>query len=133
MPTSLHNILTVFFRALSVEEDPQVMDNLGMLYLVSGRHQEGRALYQYLLTNYPDRNDTKLHYALGSADLLPRRYRISKGISSSSQTSLPLRNKALIQYSNILKFQEVSKGEAADAFHLRGWGVGNNWRVLLHY
>ncbi|CAL1262263.1 unnamed protein product [Larinioides sclopetarius] len=53
----------LYKRALSIEEDPQVMDNLGMLYLMSGRHQEGRALYQYLLRNYPDRNETKLHYA----------------------------------------------------------------------
>ncbi|GFT69899.1 uncharacterized protein NPIL_8001, partial [Nephila pilipes] len=48
--------------ALSIEEDPQVMDNLGMLYLVSGRHQEGRSIYKYLLRNYPDRNESKLHY-----------------------------------------------------------------------
>ncbi|GIY32642.1 hypothetical protein CEXT_249301 [Caerostris extrusa] len=58
----------------------------GMLYLVSGRHQEGR-LNSTLLTNYPDRNDTKLHY-------------------------------------------EVSKGEAADAFHLGGGFQGRGGRCL---
>lgn len=39
-----------------------MMDNLGLLYLVSGRYQEARSMYQYLMKYYPDRNDTKLHY-----------------------------------------------------------------------
>ncbi|GFY68112.1 transmembrane and TPR repeat-containing protein 1 [Trichonephila inaurata madagascariensis] len=53
----------LYKRALSIEEDPQVLDNLGMLYFVSGRNQEGRSIYNYLIRNYPDRNDSKLHYA----------------------------------------------------------------------
>ncbi|GFX56698.1 uncharacterized protein TNCV_494461 [Trichonephila clavipes] len=80
-------------RALSIEEDPQVLDNLGMLYLVSGRHQEGRSIYNYLIRNYPDRNDSKLHYL--SSDLFSVWFgnsskRSSSKVSNGPKTRWPL-------------------------------------------
>ncbi|XP_035224097.1 protein O-mannosyl-transferase TMTC1-like, partial [Stegodyphus dumicola] len=53
----------LYKRALDIEEDPQIMDNLGMLYFASERYEEARKMYQHLLLHYPERNDTKLHYA----------------------------------------------------------------------
>ncbi|XP_054720801.1 protein O-mannosyl-transferase TMTC1-like [Uloborus diversus] len=53
----------LYKKALEIQEDPQIMDNLGMLFFVSGRYQEARKMFQHLLLNYPERNDPKLHYA----------------------------------------------------------------------
>lgn len=55
-------IIFFFCRALNLEEDPQIMDNLGMLYFISGRYHEAKNMYQHLLLHYPERNETKLHY-----------------------------------------------------------------------
>lgn len=50
------------YRALDIEEDPQIMDNLGMLYFLSGRYHEAKKMYQHLLLHYPQRNESKIHY-----------------------------------------------------------------------
>nr|XP_042899356.1 protein O-mannosyl-transferase TMTC1 [Parasteatoda tepidariorum] len=53
----------LYKRALAIQKDPQVMDNLGMLYLATGRYREAKFLYQYVIQHYPEHNDSKLHFA----------------------------------------------------------------------
>ncbi|XP_076350106.1 protein O-mannosyl-transferase TMTC1-like isoform X2 [Tachypleus tridentatus] len=53
----------LYKRALYMEEDPQVMDNLGTLYIKSGRLEEARKLYSKLTQKHGSFLDGKIHYA----------------------------------------------------------------------
>ncbi|XP_076355794.1 protein O-mannosyl-transferase TMTC1-like isoform X1 [Tachypleus tridentatus] len=53
----------LYKRALEIDEDPQVMDNLGTLYMKSGRLVEAHELYNQLINKHKDYLDGKLHYA----------------------------------------------------------------------
>lgn len=53
----------LYKRALSIQDDAKVMDNLGMLYLSTGRIKEANFIYQKLHQKYPNYIDGKIHYA----------------------------------------------------------------------
>ncbi|XP_022243209.1 transmembrane and TPR repeat-containing protein 1-like [Limulus polyphemus] len=53
----------LYKRALEIDEDPQVMDNLGTLYLKSGRFREAHKLYGQLINKHESYLEGKVHYA----------------------------------------------------------------------
>jgi hypothetical protein len=51
-----------FYRALAVQEDPQILDNLGVLYISSAKLAEATKIYETLSRKYPEHRDGKVHY-----------------------------------------------------------------------
>ncbi|XP_076346321.1 protein O-mannosyl-transferase TMTC1-like isoform X2 [Tachypleus tridentatus] len=54
---------SLYKRALQIQSDPQVLDNLGILYIKSGRLQEARQVYRQLFNQFGQYQDGKIHYA----------------------------------------------------------------------
>ncbi|KAK8776161.1 hypothetical protein V5799_030494 [Amblyomma americanum] len=53
----------LYKKALAVEPDPQVMDNLAGFYINAGRLDDARVLYDEALKLFPDHVDCKVHQA----------------------------------------------------------------------
>lgn len=49
-------------RALSVQKDPQVMDNLAVFYIHAGRADQAHELYKQLHQLFPEHIDSKVHH-----------------------------------------------------------------------
>ncbi|KAK8768939.1 hypothetical protein V5799_014596 [Amblyomma americanum] len=54
---------SLYKRALAVEPDPQVMDNLAVFYINAGRLDEARDLYEEAQRLFPHHLDTRVHHA----------------------------------------------------------------------
>jgi hypothetical protein len=58
-----------FYRALAVQEDPQILDNLGVLYISSAKLAEATKIYETLSRKYPEHRDGKVHYVSQLSDI----------------------------------------------------------------
>ncbi|CAN8027898.1 unnamed protein product, partial [Ixodes persulcatus] len=54
---------SLYKRALAVQQDPQVMDNLAVFYINAGRADQAREIYEQVHLLFPDHLDSKVHYA----------------------------------------------------------------------
>lgn len=50
------------FRALSINPEPKIMDNLGVLYISAGRISEANKLYRDLYEKYGNYVEGKVHF-----------------------------------------------------------------------
>ncbi|CAG2171956.1 unnamed protein product [Oppiella nova] len=48
--------------ALAVQEDSQILDNLGVLYISSSKLKEAQEIYEILDKKYPEYREGKVHY-----------------------------------------------------------------------
>ncbi|XP_054162010.1 protein O-mannosyl-transferase TMTC1-like isoform X2 [Oppia nitens] len=53
----------LYKRALAVQEDPLILDNLGVLYISWSKLLEAKQIYEILNQKYPDYGEGKIHYA----------------------------------------------------------------------
>ncbi|XP_067137784.1 protein O-mannosyl-transferase TMTC1-like isoform X2 [Centruroides vittatus] len=60
-----HNVEAedLYNRALTIQEDPDIMDNLGLLYTNTGRSKDARRVYDDLREKYPEHVNGKVHYS----------------------------------------------------------------------
>ncbi|XP_054921315.2 protein O-mannosyl-transferase TMTC1-like isoform X2 [Dermacentor andersoni] len=54
---------SLYKRALAVEPDPQVMDNLAVFYVSAGRLDEARQLFEEINRLFPEHLDSNVHHA----------------------------------------------------------------------
>ncbi|KAH7970571.1 hypothetical protein HPB49_010695 [Dermacentor silvarum] len=54
---------SLYKRALAVEPDPQVMDNLAVFYVSAGRLDEARQLFEEIHRLFPEHRDSNVHHA----------------------------------------------------------------------
>ncbi|KAH7964553.1 hypothetical protein HPB51_027210 [Rhipicephalus microplus] len=54
---------SLYKRALAVEPDPQVMDNLAVFYVNAGRLAEARELFEDIHRRFPEHRESKVHHA----------------------------------------------------------------------
>ncbi|XP_023213106.1 transmembrane and TPR repeat-containing protein 1-like [Centruroides sculpturatus] len=53
----------IYKRILEITEDPTVMDNLGLLYISTGRFKEGKIIYEKLRNKFSNYIYGKIHFA----------------------------------------------------------------------